>query len=63
VGIEVPLVEQQPGEVVGREPRERFFGFGDRGQARAVDRGNARPKIAEKVGIDPIGEEKGDVCE
>jgi hypothetical protein len=63
VGIEVPLVEQQPGEVVGREPRETFFGFGDRGQARAVDPGDARLKIAEKVGIDPIGEEEGDVCE
>ena len=62
VGIEVPLVEQHPDEIVGREPGKRFFGFGDMGQTRAVDPGDARPKIAEKVGIDPIGEEKGDVC-
>jgi hypothetical protein len=29
--IKEPLVEQQPGEVVGREPGKRFFGFGDWG--------------------------------
>jgi hypothetical protein len=61
--IEAPLVEQHPGEVVGREPGEGFFGFGDRGQAGAVDPGDALLEIAEKVGIDPISEEKGDVCE
>jgi hypothetical protein len=60
--IEAPLVEQPPGEIVGREPRERFFEFGDRGSAGAVDPGDALLEIAEKVGIDPIGEEKGDVC-
>ena len=62
MGIEAPLVELQPGEVVGREPGKRFFGFGDRGPARAVDPGDALLEIAEKVGINPIGEEKGDVC-
>jgi hypothetical protein len=61
--IEAPLVEQGPGEVVGREPREGFFGFGDRGQAGSVDPGDALLEIAEKLGIDPIGEEEGNVCE
>jgi hypothetical protein len=61
VHIEAPLVEQHPGEVVGREPGEGFFGFGDRGQARAIDPGDALLEIVEKLGIDPIGEEKGDV--
>ena len=60
--IEAPLVEQHPDEIVGREPGKRFFGFGDRGQTRAVDPGDALLEIAEKFGIDPIGEEKGDVC-
>jgi hypothetical protein len=61
--IEAPLVEQLPGEVVGQESGEGFFGFGDRGQAGTVDPGDALLQIVEKVGIDPIGEEKGDVCE
>lgn len=56
--IEAPLVEQHAGQVVGREPGEGFFGFGDKGQAGAVDPGDACLKIAEKVGIDPIGEEE-----
>jgi hypothetical protein len=58
--IEAPLVEEQPGEVVGREPREGFFGLGDRGQPRAVDPVDALVQIAEKFGIDPISEENCD---
>ena len=61
--IKAPLLEQHPGEVVGREPGEGFFGFGDRWQPGAIDSGDALLQIAEKVGIDPIDEEKGDVCE
>jgi hypothetical protein len=61
--IEAPLVEQHPDEVVGREPGEGFFGFGDRGQAGVVDPGDALLEIVEKVGIDPIVQQEGDVCE
>ena len=61
VGIEVPLVEQHPGEVVGREPGEGFFGYGGRRQPRMIDAGDALLENAEKGGINPIGQENGDV--
>ena len=61
VCIEVPLVEQQGGEVVGRQPGEGFFWFGDQRQPAAVDPAEAGLQVVHQLGIDAVSEQQGDV--
>ena len=61
VCIEVPLVEQQSGEVVGRQPGESFFWFGDHWQPAGVDPAEAGLQVGHQLGIDAVSEQQGDV--
>ena len=53
-GYEVPLVEQQSGEVVGRQPGEGFFWFGNQGQPAGVDPAEAGLQVVHQFGIDAV---------